>query len=99
MAKEFSSSFYKSALWTRCRNEYAASVGWLCEDCLKKGLIVPLEEVHHITELTPENINDQRITIGWDNLVGLCRECHRARHLNREPRRYTVDEAGRVTIL
>lgn len=99
MAKEFSNSFYKSQLWVKCRNNYAASKGWLCERCLKKGLIVPGEIVHHVVELTPENINDQAVTINWSNLRLLCRECHAEVHdFKKTPSRYKVDEMGRVTI-
>jgi predicted kinase len=38
------------------------------------------KEVHHKTFLTPENINDPDITLGWDNLQLLCRPCHNAVH-------------------
>lgn len=72
------------------------SVGGLCEDCAKKGKVTPAEEVHHIKFITPENINDPNVTLNWNNLVALCRECHRKRHGARQ-RRYDVDEWGRVT--
>lgn len=69
----------------------------LCQDCLKKGRIVPAEEVHHIIPLQPENITDPSITLNEENLVSLCRECHRRRHSeNYGEKRYTVDEMGRV---
>lgn len=93
--KEYAESFYKSTTWQNCRNAYMKSVGMLCEDCRKKGLIVPAEEVHHIKFITPQNINDPAVTLNFDNLVALCRECHKARHGARQ-RRYTIDEYGRV---
>jgi len=34
------------------------------------------EEVHHIIELTPENISDPTITLNPDNLISLCHNCH-----------------------
>jgi 5-methylcytosine-specific restriction endonuclease McrA len=34
------------------------------------------EEVHHIIELTPENINDPSIALNLDNLMCLCHNCH-----------------------
>lgn len=40
--------------------------------------------VHHKTELTPENINDPEITLGWQNLELLCLECHNKEHGNAE---------------
>lgn len=72
------------------------SVGGLCEDCMKEGRVTAAEEVHHIKFITPDNINDPNVTLNWDNLVALCRECHRKRHGARQ-RRYEVDEWGRVT--
>lgn len=96
MAKEFSAAFYKSQQWRKCRDAFAASKGWLCEECAKKGLIVPGEIVHHRVELTPQNITDPSVTLSWSNLELVCRECHAAIHDKREPRRYKVDEFGRV---
>lgn len=92
--KPYAEKFYKSIAWKNCRDSYMRSVGGLCEDCLKRGMIVPAEEVHHIKFITPENINDTDITFNYNNLVALCRECHRQRHGNK--RRYKVDEYGRV---
>lgn len=71
---------------------------YLCVDCDAKGKLNFAEEVHHIIELTPENINDPEIALNPDNLVSLCRECHRARHGARKWR-YLVDEQGHVQIL
>lgn len=93
--KDFAKSFYTSRAWKNCRRAYAASVGGLCEDCKAKGLITPGEIVHHKTELTPENINRPEITLDWENLRLVCRECHAKAHGARE-RRYVVDELGRV---
>lgn len=95
--REFSRSFYHSTAWLNARETAMSRDGRLCVDCLKKGLYNPAVEVHHIQELTPENINDASIALGLDNLVSLCRDCHKARHKPQEER-YTVDEYGRVTI-
>jgi 5-methylcytosine-specific restriction endonuclease McrA len=95
--RDFAREFYSSKRWAACREAYRAHVGHLCERCLKKGLIVPGAIVHHKVYLTPENINDPAITTGLDNLVSLCRECHKRRH-KPEPERYKVDEYGRVII-
>lgn len=88
-------AFYKSAAWKHCSEYIRRRDAYLCVDCLRKGKLTPSEEVHHITELTPQNINDPRITLNADNLVSLCRECHKARHGARH-RRYKTDELGRV---
>lgn len=34
------------------------------------------EEVHHVIELTPDNINDISIALNPDNLISLCHDCH-----------------------
>ena len=68
----------------------------LCQDCLKKGIYTPAEEVHHIVELDESNVNDPSIALNADNLISLCRSCHKARH-STNSKRYTIDENGKVT--
>lgn len=74
--KEFAKSFYNSALWQKCRASYISDRllrdGGLCEECGD----APGYIVHHITELTPENITDPEITLNHDNLEYVCKECH-----------------------
>ena len=94
--KDFAASFYKSKAWQQCRAAYAKSVGGLCEQCLKAGLVKPGEIVHHKVHLTPDNINDPAVTLAWRNLELLCRDCHAKVHGT--VRRYKVDEMGRVTV-
>ena len=96
MAKEFAKSFYSSKVWQECREEYARSQKYLCEDCLEKGLYSVGEIVHHITELTPENINDPNITLNFDNLRFVCRRCHAEAHGARKGARYVISDDGRV---
>ena len=95
MSKAFSRKFYSSQAWADCREAYRRSVHGLCETCAKKGLIVPGEIVHHIIELTPDNIDDPSVTMDWNNLRLVCREHHAAEHGARK-KRYTVDEMGHV---
>lgn len=99
MARDFAKQFYSSAAWQSCRNEYAKRARYLCEDCLKRGIYRPGIEVHHIEELTPENIHRPEITLSFDNLVLLCRDCHKARHSEREKgRRYYFGANGEVIL-
>lgn len=93
--KPYAKGFYKSKAWQSVREFVMSRDARLCQDCLKKGKITTAEEVHHIVEITHDNITDPSITLNPDNLVSLCRECHAARHGAR-PRRYKVDEFGRV---
>ena len=90
--------FYSSIAWQNCRDAYKKSVGGLCEECLKKGIISVAEEVHHKRKLNVRNINDPKVTLAWSNLEALCKPCHEAKHKkNMDWRRYTVDENGKVT--
>lgn len=97
MARDFAYQFYNSQRWKDCRESYAKSKRYLCEDCLAKGLYTPGEIVHHIQPLTPENINDPGITLSFNNLRLVCRKCHGEEHAYKE-RRYVIDEQGGVHI-
>lgn len=63
---------------------------------MAKGLLVPGEIVHHIIELTPENINDPSVSLNFDNLRLVCRRCHAEAHGARKGARYIVMDDGRV---
>ena len=94
--KPYAEAFYKSQAWQSCRDAAIKRDRYLCVDCMKHGRTTAAEEVHHIKPITPDNINNPEITLNLDNLVSLCRECHKARHGKRETKRYKVDEFGRV---
>ena len=99
MAKEYAKGFYSSKAWQDCRETYAKSRGYLCEECELKGRLTPGEIVHHIEELTPMNIHRPEITLNFKNLELLCRECHAQMHSDREKaRRYSFDDSGRIFL-
>ena len=93
--REFARAFYSSQSWRDCRESYARSKRYLCEDCLAKGLYTPGEIVHHIINLTPENINDPNITLNFDNLRLVCRKCHADEH-RKQKRRFILLSDGTV---
>lgn len=97
MARDFAREFYNSQAWKNTRAAYTASVGGLCERCKAKGRLTPAEIVHHKTHLTPENITDNSITLGWANLEALCRDCHGEVH-KKIKKRYKIDKYGRVIV-
>ena len=113
MAKPFARKFYSSKAWQSCRNEYAKRRHHLCEDCLRRGIYRPGTIVHHKIELDPINIEHPEITLNFDNLELLCRECHANRHelhggrwgkVNEQKRakrdasmRYKVGENGEIS--
>ena len=96
--KEYAKEFYSSTEWKRCRDGYRKSVGGLCERCLKKGRYTPGVIVHHLEHITPENISDPSITLNWENLELVCRDCHAIEHGATE-HRYEVDAFGRISEL
>ena len=99
MSKPYARQFYSSKAWQTCRNIYGARRGWLCEDCLQRGRYTPGAEVHHVEELTPYNIHRPEVTLNADNLVLLCRECHRARHkIQNKKKRYQIGINGEIII-
>lgn len=57
--------------WKRIRKMYVKTHP-LCETCLQKGLLHPVEEVHHIVPLADGGTND------FSNLMSLCKSCHSA---------------------
>lgn len=76
MSKEFAKAFYNSKVWKDCRKSYIAERinidGGMCETCHEQlGYIV-----HHITELTPSNIQDPNIALSHSNLKYECKDCH-----------------------
>ena len=80
MAREFARAFYKSAAWLKARDAYIRSVDGLCERCLERGRLVPGAIVHHRVHLTPDNVGDPDVTLSFDNLEYVCRDCHAAEH-------------------
>lgn len=97
--KKYAEKFYKSRQWQEAREAYAKSKAYLCEDCLRQGIVTPGEIVHHIRHITRANINDPAVTLNPANLRLLCRSCHeRAHRRPAAPKRYTVDAQGHVTI-
>lgn len=57
--------------WRKVRAGYV-QLHPLCEECLKHGRLVPVDEVHHILPLANGGTND------FDNLMSLCKSCHSA---------------------
>ena len=66
---------------------------------MARGIYKPAKEVHHIEELTPLNIHRPEVVLNFDNLVALCKECHKARHNERSKGvRYAFGPNGKIII-
>lgn len=63
--------------WRRLRNAYARQHPY-CEECLKRGIKTPVEEIHHKVPLIEGGENE------WDNLESLCASCHDKAHGRKE---------------
>lgn len=97
MARDFAKVFYKSNAW-KCARECALKRDhYLCVLC---GAVA--EEVHHITELTPDNINDLNISVNVNNLMSLCYPCHKNQHKKKAMEKvsggneYIIDSDGNI---
>lgn len=95
MRNEAVDAFYGTKAWKDCRAAYRKAHGGLCEFCWKKGEVNAGTEVHHLTHITAENVHDPNVTLNFDNLVLLCKECHDKEHGKRKQR---TDEYGFVQL-
>lgn len=59
--------------WKRIRDKYVKTHP-VCELCYQKGIIVPVDEVHHIVPLSEGGTHDP------NNLISLCKSCHSKIH-------------------
>lgn len=95
--KDYAKGFYSSKAWKDCRDAYKKKAGGLCEVCMKKGIYKPGAIVHHKIHINPDNVHDPSVTLSFDNLQLVCRDCH-ARIHDGMRRRYTIDAFGRVIL-
>ena len=93
MAKSWAKKFYRSRAWQTARQQALRRDGYTC--CMCGG---HAEEVHHIIELTPGNINNPMIALNLDNLQSLCHNCHTRETLGTGdlPGGYVFDGNGNV---
>lgn len=75
MQRRIGSAVYESQRWERTRRMYLESKHYICEICGRAG-----NTVHHKTPLTADNLHDESIAYGLDNLQCLCQECHNKVH-------------------
>ena len=74
MSKIFSKPFYDSPQWQAVRRIVLRRDHYTCCDCSGRA-----NEVHHIVELNPININDPNVALNPANLMSLCSRCHKRR--------------------
>ena len=65
--------FRRSAAWSRVRTAALCRDKYLCVECLRRGVITPATDVHHIVPMW----RDWSKRCSLDNLVSLCPDCRR----------------------
>lgn len=98
--KPWQRRFYRSSGWQECRRLVWERQHGLCADCMERGEFTPIDEVHHLIELTESNVGNPSVSLDPDKCVGLCRNCHNRRHEKGykkldQPTRVWFDEQGR----
>lgn len=67
---------YRGSRWkNHVRPTYLESVDFLCERCRDIAKVV-----HHKIYLNNDNIDDEEIVYGFNNLEALCQDCHNREH-------------------
>lgn len=72
--------FYRSKAWQECRQIVIDRQFGICADCIENGDVTPIDEIHHLTFLTEDNVGDPSVSLNPDKCVGLCTNCHNKRH-------------------
>lgn len=67
--------FYNSPQWKKVRQAYKLYRHYICERCGGIGYFV-----HHKAYLNKSNIFNPEVTLNFDNLELLCKDCHNKEH-------------------
>lgn len=73
-------SFYASEAWQKFRMVVISERGLRCEHCSETVLKSSELTLHHIEELTPENVHDVNIALNPENIMVVHHECHNEIH-------------------
>jgi 5-methylcytosine-specific restriction endonuclease McrA len=88
---------YKSKRWQKTRRLYAISINNLCERCRLKRIIKPLYIIHHKIYINESNYMNDDIFYNFDNLEGLCLNCHNKEHF-KDDIEYEFDKNGDLIV-
>ena len=104
MASGNRADFYHSKKWERTAKAYKKYIGGLCERCLARGYIEPGVIVHHKIYLTDDNLHNLDISLSFDNLELLCRQCHSDEHARsdrkrKHSKRWDISSDGELVIV
>lgn len=97
MARSIANEFYRSTEWEKTRKAFMLYKNGLCERCLAKGHYEPARIVHHKIYLSEDNYKNPAVSLNFDNLEALCRDCHNKEHFADETeRRYQIGKNGEL---
>lgn len=102
-------TFYQGKLWRRITKEVWLKQNCLCSICHRPVYVsgitnfIPKENrltgiVHHKTHLDDINVYEDDVAINFDNLTGVCKDCHENLHHQDQVTRpeYEFDEDGNL---
>ena len=72
-------AFYKFKEWRTLRLEALQRDSYLCQECIKRGIVTPADTVHHIKPLRVDSSQAMQLS----NLESVCRACHNKLHKER----------------
>lgn len=85
---------YQTKEWRDLRDTYI-KMHPLCEECIKKNIVKPAQDVHHIkSPFSKGNIN-YTLLLDMNNLESVCKVCHAEIH-NKQQGNYSVQDALRL---
>lgn len=73
-------TFYASDIWRTFRLMIINQRGLRCEHCGEWVAVASELTIHHIIELTPENVHDATIALNPDNVMVVHHACHNKIH-------------------
>jgi 5-methylcytosine-specific restriction protein A len=82
---------YNTGTWRKLRLLFLSEHP-LCDRCIKVGKINSAIDVHHIIPINLGKTLTEKRTLGFDynNLEGLCRDCHKEHHRNKKMVKNTI---------
>lgn len=90
---DFKKKLYNSTKWQKIRKQVLQRDFYICQICGQVNSNI----VHHIKELTKDNIADSSIATNKENLITVCNQCHdeiHNRNYRRAKRDYHFDSDG-----
>jgi 5-methylcytosine-specific restriction endonuclease McrA len=72
-------AIYSTARWKKCRQYVLIRDNYLCQECLRRGIITQANTVHHIIALR----DDISQAFDASNLETICLSCHNKEHPER----------------